>query len=92
MNFINSVSKTADSAFNLVQEIPDSTVRALMWIENKMWVGTDSGLYIAQNNKLELSPFQQKLNSFQILALFVDSDKISGSERIKVSVKLKIRS
>ncbi len=75
VNFINSFSKTADSAFNLVQEIPDSTVRALMWIENKMWVGTDSGLYIAQNNKLELSPFQQKLNSFQILELFVDSDK-----------------
>lgn len=73
VNFIDPVKKAADTIYNMAQNIPDSTVRTLLWYEDKMWVGTDSGLYVQEKNLLELSPLQNKLISYRILDLFIDS-------------------
>ncbi|MBK7130364.1 MAG: SpoIIE family protein phosphatase [Crocinitomicaceae bacterium] len=74
ISFIHADKKLADTSFSFQQNFSDSTVRCLTWYQNKMWVGTDSGLYwYDKQNGLSLFPMQNNLCSWSILKVFPDS-------------------
>lgn len=74
ISFIHADKKLADTSLSFRQNFPDSTVRCLTWYQNKMWIGTDSGLYwYDKQNGLTLFPLQNNLCSWRILEVFPDS-------------------
>lgn len=73
INFIDADTKCPDQNFSLEQRFIDSTVRSLLWYKDEMWIGTDSGLFIYSDGKLQLHEKQMELSSYRILKVFPDS-------------------
>jgi ligand-binding sensor domain-containing protein/serine phosphatase RsbU (regulator of sigma subunit) len=73
ISFIDAKNKSEDSEFQLDQIFPDSTIRSLMWHQNKMWIASDSGLYLYSGGGLKLFENQAQLSSYQIIKLYADS-------------------
>jgi ligand-binding sensor domain-containing protein/serine phosphatase RsbU (regulator of sigma subunit) len=73
VNFIDAEKKCADTLFVFEQNFIDSTIRTLVWHQNEMWIGTDSGLFTYSNGNLKEFERQSKLPSYRILKIYVDS-------------------
>jgi len=58
---------------DFTQPFLDSNVRTLLNVDDKIWIGTDSGLYYSYNDKIVQYELQSQLTDYRILELFVDS-------------------
>lgn len=73
LTFVNGQAKIVDDSFKINQSFIDSNTRTMLVQNDKIWIGTDSGLYYFQNDKIYLFEMQSELTDYRILKLFKDS-------------------